>query len=65
LVKSQSLSRIFKAIRGDRDVFQVIQTRLNSFTKEDVPGLACALRCLLDLFGELVRNLNGSHKTPC
>jgi hypothetical protein len=44
LFKSQPSSRIFQAFCGDRHVFQVVQTRLNSFTKEDVPGLACTLR---------------------
>src|SRR5260370_22011038 len=65
LFKSQPFSQIFHAFCGDRDVVQIIETRPNSFTKEDVPGFACTLRGLLDLFGKLVGDLNGSHKSPC
>src|SRR5271170_3612423 len=62
LFKSQALARIFEAVGGDSNVFQVVQARLNGFTKEDISRLTCKPSCLLDLFGQLVGNLNSSHK---
>jgi hypothetical protein len=62
LFKGQSFPWTFQAFCGDRNVFQIIQTRLDCFAKEDVSGLASTLRCLVDLFGKLVGDLNSSHK---
>jgi hypothetical protein len=40
--KRESLSRIFEAFRGHRDVFQVIQTGLNRFATSLVSPARCA-----------------------